>query len=224
MASSSVARQLVVAIDGTSGAGKSSTSRRVAQKLGLRYLDTGAMYRAMTWALLQQQVDFGNSDEVALAAAHVELTSGTNPEHPEIWVGDREVSHEIRQQDVTDAVSLVSAVPEVRAKLLAEQREEIGEGGIIVEGRDIGTTVVPWAPVKVYLSADAAARAARRAAESGRDEQSTRASLLARDKIDSTRKASPLVMAADATHIDTSHFSLEQVVDQILSLCLKVNA
>ncbi|HSF98623.1 MAG TPA: (d)CMP kinase, partial [Ornithinibacter sp.] len=149
---------LVIAVDGTSGSGKSSTSRGVAQRLGLRYLDTGAMFRAMTWWLLREGIDVRDEAAVAAAAGRPTIESGTDPLAPTITVDGTDVSVAIRSDEVNAAVSPVSAVPEVRARLLDLQREAIGGGGIVVEGRDIGSVVWPQAEVKVYLSADPDAR------------------------------------------------------------------
>jgi cytidylate kinase len=211
---------VVVAMDGPSGSGKSSTSRGVATRLGLRYLDTGAMYRAITWWMLQQDVEVDDPAAVAARAGDPVLVSGTDPEAPTITVDGVDVAGPIRSPEVTAAVSAVSAVPEVRARLLREQREIIAEGGIVVEGRDIGTVVVPDAPVKVYLTADPEARAARRTAEmaTGGDVTSTRESLLRRDRLDSGRKTAPLSMADGAHHIDTTPFTLEEVIEQVVAL------
>lgn len=211
---------LVVAIDGTSGSGKSSTSRGVADRLGLRYLDTGAQFRAMTWWMLRQGVDVHDPAAVAARCTEPEIVSGTDPLAPTITVDGTDVAVAIRQDDVNGAVSPVSAVPEVRARLLELQRAVIAtDGGIVVEGRDIGSVVVPDAPVKVYLSADPGARAARRAAEQGAaDVDATRASLLARDEIDSGRATAPLVMADGAVQIDTTGHSLDEVISLVVSL------
>ena len=210
---------IVVAIDGPSGSGKSSTSRGVAARLGLRYLDTGAMYRAVTWWMLQHEVDVHDPAAVAARATEPVLVPGTDPLAPTIEVDGVDVAEAIRGADVTASVSPVSAVPEVRAFLLESQRAVIGEGGIVVEGRDIGSAVAPDAPVKVYLTADPAARALRRAAEEGgSDVAATQESLLARDAIDSGRKASPLVMADGAVHIDTTPYTLDEVVDLVVAL------
>jgi cytidylate kinase len=210
---------VVVAMDGPSGSGKSSTSRGVAQRLGLRYLDTGAMYRAMTWWMLEHHVDV---DDPTAVAAHVDepaLRSGTDPAAPTITVDGTDVAGPIRGEAVTGAVSAVSAVPEVRQRLLALQREVIGDGDIVVEGRDIGTVVAPDADVKVYLTADPEARASRRTAEqAGTDVTATRLDLLRRDRIDSGRAVSPLAMADDAVHIDTTPYTLDEVVDQVVAL------
>jgi CMP/dCMP kinase len=214
-----VGRGVVVAMDGPSGSGKSSTSRGVAVELGLRYLDTGAMYRAMTWWMLEHGVDTDDPQAVAAHADQPLLVSGTDPAHPTITVGDTDVAEAIRGPAVTAAVSAVSAVPEIRARLLREQRDVIGDGDIVVEGRDIGTTVAPDADVKVYLTADPSARATRRAAERpGADVAATEQDLVRRDTIDSGRAASPLTMADDAHHIDTTPYTLEQVVDQVVAL------
>ena len=162
---------VVVAIDGPSGSGKSSTSRGVATRLGLRYLDTGAMYRAITWWMLRHDVPVDDPTAVAACCCEPTIAAGTDPVAPTITVDGVDVAAAIRTPEVTGAVSQVSAVPQVRARLLDLQREVIaaalGGPGIVVEGRDIGSTVAPDADVKVYLTADAAARAQRRAAEEG---------------------------------------------------------
>jgi cytidylate kinase len=216
-----VSTPLVIAVDGPSGSGKSSTARGVAQTLGLAYLDTGAMYRAVTWALLQRGTDLHDPVAVAAAASEVTLVSGTDPSAPTIEADGTDVSAPIREAEVTASVSPVSAVPAVREQLVARQREIIAaqEQGIVVEGRDIGTTVAPRADVKVYLVADAQARAARRAAEEGgSDTDATLASLAQRDEIDSSRAASPLQQADDAVLVDGTHLSLEEVVRSVVEL------
>lgn len=210
---------VVVAMDGPSGSGKSSTARGVATRLGLRYLDTGAMFRAMTWWMLEHHVDV---DDAAAVAAHADqplLVSGTDPQAPTITVDGVDVAAPIRGPEVTQAVSAVSAVPQVRQRLLVEQRDIIGAGDIVVEGRDIGTVVAPDAAVKVYLTADPEARAVRRAAErSGTDVAATQQDLIRRDRFDSGRAASPLAMAADAHHLDSTPYTLDEVVDQVVAL------
>ncbi len=210
---------VVVAIDGPSGSGKSSTSRGVATRLGLRYLDTGAMYRAVTWWMLQHGVPVDDPAAVAARAGEPTIVSGTDPADPTITVDGTDVAAAIRTPEVTGAVSPVSAVPQVRARLLELQRAAIDGGDIVVEGRDIGSVVAPDAEVKIYLTADASARAARRAAEEGgSDLSATESSLLARDRIDSTRTASPLTMAEGAVHVDTTPYTLDEVVDLIARL------
>ena len=215
----------MVAMDGPSGSGKSSTSRVVAARLGLRYLDTGAMFRAMTWWLLRRGVDVEDAEAVAALADAPVLVSGTDPAAPTITVDGVDVAAPIRSLEVTAAVSAVSAVPAVRKRLLRDQRDVIGEGDIVVEGRDIGTVVAPDAAVKVYLSADPVARAARRTAEmTGVTVQDTEQDLARRDRLDSERVTAPLTMAADAHHIDTTPFTLEEVVDQVVALVQKAGS
>jgi CMP/dCMP kinase len=214
---------VVVAVDGTSGSGKSSTSRGVARRLGLDYLDTGAMYRAMTWWMLRHGVDVHDPDAVASRCDEPRIESGTDPLGPTITVDGEDVAVAIRGDDVNAAVSPVSAVPRVRTRMQVTQRAIIEEAlsgrGIVVEGRDIGSVVWPDAPVKVYLSADAAARAVRRAAEEGgSDVDATRESLLARDQIDTTRTSSPLVLADGAVHVDTTDLTLDEVIGTIVAM------
>lgn len=220
---------LVIAVDGTSGSGKSSTSRGVATRLGLRYLDTGAQFRAMTWWLLREGVDVHDAAAVAARCAEPQIVSGTDPQGPTITVDGTDVAVEIRSDAVNAAVSPVSAVPEVRARLLALQRSVIADavqvGGIVVEGRDIGSVVAPDAPVKVYLSADPSARAERRAAEQGAsDLAATQESLLARDRIDSGRATAPLVQADGAVHIDTTPYTLDEVIGLVAGLVAELDA
>lgn len=210
---------VVVAMDGPSGSGKSSTARGVATRLGLRYLDTGAMFRAMTWWMLEHHVDVDDAAAVAAYADQPLLVSGTDPQAPTITVDGVDVAAPIRGPEVTTAVSAVSAVPEVRQRLLVEQRDIIGAGDIVVEGRDIGTVVAPDAAVKVFLTADPEERAVRRAAEqSGTDVAATQQDLIRRDRFDSGRAASPLAMAADAHHLDSTPYTLDEVVDQVVAL------
>ena len=215
--------EIVVAVDGTSGSGKSSTCRGVATRLGLRYLDTGAQFRAVTWWLLREGVDVHDPAAVAARAAEPSIESGTDPAGPTIHVDGEDVGVAIRSDEVNSAVSPVSTVPEVRARLLALQRRIIGDGGIVVEGRDIGSVVWPDAEVKVFLTAEADARAARRAAEEGgSDVTATAQSLRDRDRIDSGRATAPLVMPDGAVHIDTTAYSLEEVVDLVVGLAQRV--
>lgn len=226
----SVPAPLVVAVDGTSGSGKSSTCRGVADRLGLAYLDTGAQFRALTWWMLRAGVDVHDADAVAARAHEPQLVSGTDPLAPTIVVDGEDVSGPIRTDEVNAAVSPVAVVPAVRARLLELQRgiitAALAEGrGIVVEGRDIGSVVWPDAPVKVYLTADPAARAARRSAEEGgSDVAATEQSLLARDAIDAGRTTAPLVRADGAVEIDTTPYTLEQVVTQVAALAAGVRA
>lgn len=209
---------MTIAIDGTSGSGKSSTSRGVAEALRLRYLDTGAQYRAMALAMLRTGIDVHDVTAVAAFADTPRLLTGTDPLKPTIYLNDEDVTVEIRSEAVTAAVSQVATVPAVRERLLHIQRRMIGAGGIVVEGRDIGSVVAPEAKVKVFLSADLSARAARRAAEAGGDAARTEADLCRRDEIDSTREAAPLVIPDGATHVDTTYDSLDHVIAKVVAL------
>src|SRR5271166_6224867 len=180
--------RLVVAVDGPSGAGKSSTSRGVAIALGLRYLDTGAMYRALTWWLLRRGVDTTDPEMVAMLATGPVIEVSTDPRAPWTRVDGTDVSQAIRSREVTSAVSAVAAVPQVRAHLIAQQREIIADAdGIVAEGRDIGTVVAPDAPVKVFLTADGVARAGRRAAEASWSPATTQAEQDRRDRLDAAQ-------------------------------------
>ena len=210
---------VVVAMDGPSGSGKSSTARGVATRLGLRYLDTGAQFRAVTSWMLDHGIDFDDPKAIAARAGDPEIMSGTDPQHPTIIIDGKDVAVAIRTQAVTDHVSAVAAVPEVRQWLLELQRSIIGDGGIVVEGRDIGSVVAPDAEVKLFLTADPSARAERRTAENGAGSvEATEADLLRRDKIDSGRSAAPLLMADGAIHLDTTPYSLDEVVQQVVDI------
>lgn len=214
--------RVVVAVDGPSGSGKSSVSRGVAARLGLRYLDTGSMYRALTWWLLDQGVDVRDPDAVAAAVERPVIVPGTDPSAPTITVDGTDVADAIRGPGVTGAVSAVSAVPAARARLARLQRQAIGDGGIVVEGRDIGTVVAPDAEVKVFLTADPQVRAHRRTAELAHtdDVHATRADLERRDALDSNREVSPLTRAADAVEVDATHLTLDEVVDTVVAVVL----
>jgi CMP/dCMP kinase len=225
----------VVAMDGPSGTGKSTVSRRLARESGAAYLDTGAMYRAVTLAVLRAGVDpeGAEAERVALASAGT-VRSVTDPSTPAVLLDGEDVEAEIRGPEVTQAVSAVSALAGVRAALVEQQRRLItesltgtrngdGPGGIVVEGRDIGSVVVPDAPLKVYLTASEEVRAARRGAQdrkAGRagDVSAVLADVRRRDRLDSTRKTSPLHAAADALVLDTDHLSVDDVLAELLRL------
>ncbi len=209
---------LVIAMDGPSGSGKSSVAKGVARTLGLRYLDTGAMYRAMTWWMLDQGIEVEDADAVSAGAGEPVLRVGTDPDASAIEVDGQDVSGPIRTREVTNAVSAVSRVPAVRERLVVLQREIIATGGIVVEGRDIGTVVAPGAPVKVFLTASEQARAQRRALETARDAETTLAEQARRDHLDSTRKTSPMTKADDAVEIDSTELGLAEVIDAVVRL------
>ncbi|AKL65532.1 (d)CMP kinase [Streptomyces goshikiensis] len=215
---------VIVAIDGPSGTGKSSTSKAVAAKLGLRYLDTGAQYRAITWWMITNGVDTEDPHAIAVAAGKPAIVSGTDPCAPTITVDGLDASGPIRTKEVTSKVSAVSAVPEVRTRITELQRTIAADadGGIVVEGRDIGTTVLPDADLKVFLTASAEARAARRSGElkgkEATDLAATKEALIKRDAADSGRKTSPLAKAGDAVEVDTTELTLDQVIECVVTL------
>jgi CMP/dCMP kinase len=216
---------LVIAMDGPSGSGKSSVSKGVARALGLRYLDTGAMYRAVTWWMLREGVPVDDPLAVAKRAGEPRLSCGTDPDAPQISVDGTDVARPIRTPEVTGSVSAVAAVPAVRERLVALQREVIGAGGIVVEGRDIGTVVAPDAPVKIYLTASAEARAQRRSKElTGADVAVTQADMARRDRLDSTRTKDPLAQAADAVEVDTTSLTLPEVITEIVRIAKGADA
>ncbi|MEU6219798.1 (d)CMP kinase [Streptomyces sp. NPDC047022] len=215
------AQAVIVAIDGPSGTGKSSTSKAVAAQLGLSYLDTGAQYRAITWWMVSNGIDITDPTAIAAVAGKPEIISGTDPSAPSIMVDGTDVSGPIRTQEVTSKVSAVSAVPEVRARITDLQRSlaAAAEVGMVVEGRDIGTTVLPDADLKIFLTASPEARAARRSGElKGADIHATREALIKRDHADSSRKTSPLAKAGDAVEVDTTELTLQQVIECVVTL------
>jgi CMP/dCMP kinase len=213
----------VIAIDGPAGSGKSTAARQVAIALGLRYLDTGAMYRALTWWLQQKRVNLADTGAVVARIGEPRIEVGTDPRQPRIAVDGRDVAGPIRTRRVSNAVSTVAAIPEVRAELIAMQRDIIAAAaasgtGIVAEGRDIGTVVAPGAAVKVYLTARDDVRARRRSAELGSDRGATVAAVqreqARRDGLD----AAQMVAAADAVEIDTSTLSLDEVVSRVVAM------
>jgi GTP-binding protein len=209
---------IVVAIDGPSGAGKSSTSKLVAQRAGWNYLDTGALYRAVAWLALREKIS--SAEDILAALGDNTIHFIADPKDPKVFVGDVDVSADIRSEKVTESVSAISALPEIRAALLSLQRRLINsaERGIVVEGRDIGTVVAPDAPLKIYLQADIAARAARRSSEIAAPVASVSESLNQRDEIDSNRAVSPLAKASDAVLIDSTELDLEETVERVWEL------
>ena len=209
---------IVVAIDGPSGAGKSSTSKLVAKRAGWSYLDTGALYRAVTWLSLSENLN--STEDILSALKRFTIRFVASPIAPQIFVGDTEVTNEIRSEEVTEAVSAISATAEIRSELLLIQRKIIAgvERGIVVEGRDIGTVVAPDAALKIYLQADLSARAVRRSAEDNSSPGNVSASLSARDEVDTSRVVSPLAKAMDAVLIDSTDLTLEETVERVWEL------
>ena len=212
----------VIAIDGPSGAGKSSVSRIVGKKLGFLHVDSGALYRIMTWQALVRKVDTDNPDAVAAFAPTVDIEC--RPENGAIayYVGGEPPGERIRTPEINAHASQVSTVKQVRDKITALLRDMTRFGDLVVEGRDITTAVFPDSPARFYLTASAEARAMRRQKEevekgiANQSAEAVKASLLARDAIDSTRKYAPLRKADGAIEIDSSDLTLEQVVDIVL--------
>jgi cytidylate kinase len=236
----------VIALDGPSGSGKSTVARRLAARLGWRYVDTGATYRAATLAVLRAGTDLTDAAVITSVVATASIELCTDPSAPVARLDGEDVSLVIRNPEVTAAVSAVSAVPAVRALLVALQRELAGTDGAVLEGRDIGTVVMPDAALKIFLDAAPGVRASRRAADAdagvavGPDSEGTTASasdrppsrpealvarveadLARRDGLDSSRAASPLHAAPDAVHLDTSALDADTVVEQVLGLARK---
>ena len=205
---------MVIAIDGPAGAGKSSVARAVARALGFTYLDSGAMYRCVALAAIER--DAGPDDEAAMGALARSLAIDLEGERVEL--DGREVGAAIREPRVTEAASRVSVHPPVRAAMIARQRSMIATGRYVAEGRDIGTVVSPEAPLKVFLTATAAERARRRAAQSGEDEAAVLAAQQERDERDQSRAHGALRAAPDAVEIDTTHLSLDEVVVRVVAL------
>jgi cytidylate kinase len=211
----------VVALDGPSGTGKSTVARRLARRLHAHYLDTGAMYRAATVAVLDAGVDPSDAGAVARVVAGIDLQVSTDPAAESTRLNGRPVDQEIRSNATTQAVSAVSAIPEVRNQLVAQQRALIAAGPIVAEGRDIGSVVWPQAELKVYLTARAEVRAQRRAGELGSAQVAEiAADISRRDSFDSSRAVSPLRRTDDAIEVDTSDLTIDQVVDTLVGLAI----
>lgn len=210
-----MAESFVIAVDGPSGVGKSTVSRRVSAHFGLDHLDTGALYRAATLAVLESGVDRDDTDAViaVVAAADIDQSDGVTT------LDATDVSRVIRSEAVTSAVSEVSAIEAVRSILVEMQRRWVGARGgrAVVEGRDIGSVVFPDATLKVYLTADPDERARRRSGEAGTDHLTTRKAIERRDAYDSNRAVSPLTVADGAIVIDTTHLNLPEVVDLVIA-------
>ena len=219
---------LVIAIDGPSGSGKSSVSRAVATELGFDYLDTGSMYRAITWFIQDLGIDPDDAQAVAQSVAQLAMADviqpSIDPSEPGIGVSGKDISVEIRGPQVTQGVSAVSAVPAVRELMVNLQREIAAnsKSGIVVEGRDICAVVLPEAPVRLFITADPEARASRRAEETGQAVAITMEDLAKRDLADSTRAVSPLEIAPGVRVIDTTLMDLSEVIAQVVDIASAV--
>lgn len=213
------AAPVVVAIDGPAGAGKSTVGRAVAERLGLDYLDTGAMYRAVTFAALRRGLDPSDDDDIAELSETIDMSLTATPSGTVVTVDGVDATIEIRGREVTSAVSAVAANSRVRSELVRRQRRWVAEHhGGVVEGRDIGSVVFPDAALKLYITASPRVRAERRVAELGGDVTEVEASIIERDRKDSTRADSPLAEQSDAVLVDTSGLSVDEVVERVLAL------
>lgn len=212
-------RQLIIAIDGPSGAGKGTVSKTVARELGYRHVDTGAMYRAVAWKALNDDVALSDEDAVSALAVSAVLECGEGI----VRIDGHDVSHAIRTPEIDRAAAAVARLPRVRDVLVARQRQLGMDGGVVMEGRDIGSVVFPDAAVKIYLDASPEERARRRAADPAHTggqagQAAVAASIAARDRSDSTRTVSPLTLAPGAVLIDTTELSVAAVVERVLEL------
>lgn len=229
MTNNAAAGAKLIAIDGPSGTGKSTVSREVARRLGAGYLDTGALYRIVTVHVLDQGVDPADSAAVVATLGSLGFDTPTDPDDQRHLLAGTDITTRIREADVTAAVSAVSAVPEVRASLLGRQREIAYSGPMVVEGRDIGTVIAPDAAVKIYLTADAEIRAARRAAQDSAEgtgnpqqsQQQVAADLARRDAADSGRAVAPLEAAVDAVVVDSTDLTIDETVLAVLDIATK---
>ena len=212
-------QKIVIAIDGYSGTGKSSTAKEVARRLEYTYIDSGAMYRAVTLHFQNQGIDLEESDQIKKSLENCLIQFNGSSIH----LNGVKVDDEIRSMEVNQAVSQVSTIPVVRKKLVQQQREMGQSKGVVMDGRDIGTVVFPDAELKVFMTADLDVRAERRQKELEKKGmnapfEEVKANLIARDRVDSTREDSPLIQAKDAREIDTSHLTLDQQIDQIVQM------
>ena len=217
-------RKLIIAIDGPAGAGKSTIARRLAERLDSLFINTGAMYRAVAWRALREGIDLGEAERIGRLAREsvIELTGTVNAMR--VRIDGRDITEEIVAPQVSQAASVVSAIPAVRRALVAQQQEMGRAGGVVMEGRDIGTQVFPGADLKIYLDASAEARARRRFEEDRlrgiavASLERMQAEIEERDHRDRTRADSPLAQAPDAIHIDSSAMTIDEVVAEILRL------
>jgi CMP/dCMP kinase len=218
-----------IAIDGPAGAGKSTVARLAAKQLGFTYIDTGAMYRALTLAALEQQLSLTEELGLLHLLEQIDIRLKLNPDGQRVYLGDRDVTEAIRYPEVSRQVSLVAKHPKIRMKMVDLQRELASQGNVVMDGRDIGTNVLPEAEVKIFLTASIEERANRRykeLLEKGHpaDFEELKQEIALRDKLDMEREASPLRQAEDAFVLDTTGLAIDQVVGKIMDLCHKQKA
>lgn len=217
--------KIVIAVDGQSGCGKSSTAKEVARILGYTYLDSGAMYRAMTYHYLRHPFDLNDSSEIEESLSNFQLEFRNNPQSglQETFLNDQNIEQEIRKMEVSSRVSEVAAIGQIRKFMVRRQRELGDAKGVVMDGRDIGSVVFPKAELKLFMTADLDTRARRRMAELSEKGgvvsfEEIKANLAERDKKDSTRSESPLIKVEDAVEIDTSNLRFEEQVQRVVDL------
>ncbi len=214
---------MIIAIDGPAGAGKSTVAKALARRLNYLYIDTGAMYRAVAWQVLQDEIEFEDVTRIGQLAADAVIELAGSVDDLRVSLAGRDITGEIRAPEISQAASIVSTIPAVRRALVMRQQEMGSVGNVVMEGRDIGTVVFPQAEVKIFLDASATARTKRRFTEdlqrgAAASLEETRAAIETRDQRDSARADSPLVMAEDAVYIDSSSFTIEGVIEQVMKI------